>query len=116
MYGNRKADVEVEAKKTLKAITVIKGGKICIWENLGWHYSIDFKLGSYFMSLYDHGGYFSALISDMSHTGSPGMYAKGNYRSPDTAIMASIRVFKKETDRLQEVVNAMRKSLTRKLY
>jgi hypothetical protein len=87
----------------------MKGGpwRLRVWENLGWHYSVDCAEGA--LSVSDYGGEYSAMLANVgcSHSGSYDWIDPRRYRDPNIAVRNQLRLAKQFVQRVHGWVTAV---------
>lgn len=90
-----KSEAEIAAEKLLSAMKS-KGWEKRIWENSGWHYSIQLPIkgSSGGASIFPSGDQFFCMITT-THLGcgQPGLYDDKCYSDPNKAFDKSLKVF-----------------------
>jgi len=92
-----KQEAQRQASRIIKRITVIQGFRARVYENQRWHFSIEKKIGSMWVSIHQYdslaGGRYNCMIGYYPGTGLPGWYHEGYHSTPDEAIRASVKVY-----------------------
>lgn len=105
-------DTKQEALKEgerIKSLLKTKGWTVYVWENLGWHVS----LSCGFMTLYPESTGYSVLMDNKIGTraGKIEWDDRGNYRSPNAAVMGMLRVVEEYNNKNVNILNKQRKLL-----
>lgn len=86
-----------EARKLVKKLG--KGWRICVWENLGWHYCAEALDGH--LTVWDEGGEYHVLFSpEHKHTGNYDWYDEKRFRDPRKAVKHLLALMEKHTAKI----------------
>ena len=101
-----KKQAEIQGKRILKLISNPKGWGINIWENCGWHVSLN-KQGLSLRGYTQLGGvtiYSCMLSAEEDSSGETYWSTDDDFRTPDEAIDNQIKVAKKFVNELKIVI------------
>lgn len=97
--------------RQVKAQLKTKGWKIKVWNNLGWHWSLDHLDGHLTLHECLHSKTFSTLFStgDYAHTGSYNWLVRGSFKDPNKAIEVQLHAAREYVKRTAAWVDNLKK-------
>lgn len=87
-----------------------------VWENMGWHWCVQFKSGK--LTVWDHGRTYSALLTTgpFTHCGDPEFTDNKGFKDPKEAVRHVIKKAERKIKELESTIKAIELLKNEDLY